>query len=165
MANVDYFPVCVDNVNISCDTEALAKSTLTTREIIDGNVTKEQFEEVFGNEANMVEYICHETHDNDGFSIKVFLCDVIACENRISHHSVFINSYLEKSGMPQLNEEEIQRRARDYDDITPEAAFFLVYLTEWGLDATQIEMSSMDEALGLMEREGLTIDDFLRAEG
>ena len=160
MATDKKYSIYIDDVNISFDIYAFMESNLSTREIIDGTVTAEQFENIFGGEANMVEHMCLETSDADGFDIRVFLSDVIACEHRISHHSILINCYRESVGLLPLTTEEMILRAKGYDELSPEAAFFLMYLTNWGLNASEID--DMDEALALMGREGLTIDHFLK---
>ena len=73
-----------------------------------GEVTLEQFHQVFGPEQNINDMMCNETDDLDGYTIHVFLSDVLACEeDHKSHQDVLVNAMLKCQGMDELDHPEM----------------------------------------------------------
>ena len=126
---------------------------------IQGEVTLGEFHRVFGPEQNINHMMCIETDDIDGYTIHVFLSDVLACEGQHhSHQDVLVNAMLKCQGMDELDHEEIARRARDYSELSPQAAAFLLSCAGGGMKPDELDSDEiLNQALG----NKFTLEDFL----
>ena len=106
--------------------------------------------------------MCVESYDRDGYTIRIFLSDVIAVENpERSHHAWLINSMLARQDQPDLTPEEIQEFSRDYDNISPDAAEFLMYLADQEKKGEDVDY---DWTIREEDEQGLTLNDFILEE-
>ena len=142
-------------IGIGAGEEPLPKLRITMQ----GEVTLEEFHRVFGPEQNINDMMCNETDDIDGYTIHVFLSDVLACEEDYnSHQDVLVNAMLQCQGMDELDHQEIILRARDYDNLSPQAAAFLLSCAEGGMKPEELDSAGiLNNALG----NGFTLEDFL----
>ena len=128
---------------------------------LEASLTEQEFQQVEGPTHPMTSAMFHETHDEDGYTIRIFLEDVLACETYHSHQEDVVNAFLESQGRDPLRYEEIARRGRDYQDISPEAANFLLSRSEGGAQGGEADYKLLvKDAL----QKGLGLDDFLRPE-
>ncbi len=128
------------------------------RATLEGDVTLEEFHRVFGPEQNINHMMCNETSDIDGYTIHVLLADVLACESQHSHQDVLVNAMLKCQGMDELDHQEIARRAKDYEELSPQAAAFLLSCAEGGMKPDELDS---DEILNNALGQGFTLEDFL----
>ena len=126
---------------------------------IQGEVTLEEFHRTFGPEQNINHAMCNETNDIDGYTIHVFLHDVLTCENEDdSHQDVLVNAMLQCQGMDALDHQEMARRARDHENLSPQAAAFLLSCAEGGMKPDELDSAEiLNNALG----NNFTLEDFL----
>ena len=128
---------------------------------VQANITRQQFQTLMGDEANLVRHISLPTQGPDNWDICVRVQDVLACENKESMQLALIYAILEQDRGPRFTEQDMIRRARDWTDISEEAALFLVQMYA---QATSPEMMVPDEELSRMQQQGLTLEDFMTPE-
>ena len=132
------------------------------RTILEGNVSMAEYAAIYGDDHRITESMCVESYDRDGYTIRIFLEDVIAIENPgRSHHAWMINSMLAQQNRPELTPEEIEKFSRDYDNISPEAAEFLMYLADQDPKGPNVDY---DEAIRKAYEQSLTLNDFIQEE-
>lgn len=99
--------------------------------MISEDITEGEYRNIFGPDRNMQSDICHETQGRNGYAIRMFLPDVLACEGGLrAHQARLINHILKAGGAAPLDEREIKLRARDCRDITLQAADALLRTAE-----------------------------------
>ena len=126
-----------------------------------GELTEEEFGREFGDRMRITEMMCLETDDLDGYTIHVLLTDVLASENEHSHQEVLVRGLMESGGMEPLEHQELLRRARSYDDITPDAARFLLNCAGGGMHPEELDDAEIaNQAMS----NGFSLKDFLREE-
>ena len=152
-------PNPVTPLDLGLDPERAAEFKL--KSCLEASLTLQEFQEVEGQAHPITSSMFHETYDQDGYTIRVFLEDVLACETYHSHQEDVVNAFLESQGRDLLRYEEIAQRGRDYQDISPEAASFLLSRSEGGAQGGEADYKLLvKDAL----QKGLGLDDFLRPE-
>ena len=148
-------PLSLEAMGIGAGEDPLPELHVT----IQGEVTLEEFHRVFGLEQNINHAICNETNDIDGYTIHVFLHDVLTCEKEEdSHQDVLVNAMLKCQGMDELDHQEMARRARDHENLSPQAAAFLLSCAEGGMKPDELDSAEiLNNALG----NNFTLEDFL----
>ena len=127
---------------------------------IRGWVSVAEFQAMFGTDENIVHSMIRDIETHDHWTTTIGTSDVLACEQEEhSMQHVMINAMRKSAGLPPLSGSESSRRGRDYEDIKPEAALFLMEMYDVAyspddVDA-ELELARFDQA-------GLTIHDLLK---
>ena len=127
-----------------------------------GEMSHGMFLKLTGGKRDIMDHICLETHDRNNYTIRVFLANVLACENLTeSHQGMLINAMREREKLPPLNEKEMERRARHYENISMETAQFLLECAIYGVKPGEMNLQwEMERA----KKENITLDDLLSPE-
>ena len=132
------------------------------RLLLDGRITEAEHRDIFGPDRPITTDMCYETSDQYGYTISVFLSDVLACERGLrSHQAALINHLLHKTGRPELDEQAMLRRAKAYGDITPPAAALLLETADSGMNWLQANLNYAEERMKTLN---LTLEDLLNPE-
>ena len=125
-----------------------------------GKVTVAEYQAMFGMGASIVRDMSHYTvSDVDGIALQVFPNDVLACETWNSMHHIIINAFLTDVGFKKMEDPDIEDRARCYDDISPDAALFLMEMYN---RASNVNRVNHRAELLRARAAGLSLSDFLR---
>ena len=131
------------------------------RTLVEGTLSQAEYQKMFGDAANIIHCMYMESYDSNNYTIRIFATDVLACENHVkSHQGELINHLRDTEGMEPLEGKDIDRAARSYDDLTPEALQILLNAAEREIDPFTMDM---DRAVREMEEAGLNLTDFVRA--
>ena len=132
------------------------------RTILEGQVTLAEYAAIYGENQRITRDMYVESYDPNGYTIRIFLDDVVAIENPVkSHHAWLINSMLAQQGRPKLTPGEISDRSQGYEEISPDAAQFLMMLANQTQDAMKLDPG---RTIRDAEEQGLELSDFLREE-
>ena len=142
--------------------DATQEQEMRIRHHLEISLTEAEYVELEGDKSRMTHDMFNETHDQEGFTIRVFLEDVLAEEMSHSHQEVLVRAFLDaQSGEDNQCREIDRENYLGMDEISLEAAEFLLYCAGGGQPARYAnEKLMLRDAL---ER-GLKLDDFLKPQ-
>lgn len=129
------------------------------RIIFDGIVTIGEFRQIFGDRRHINDAMRQESHDSNNFTIRIFAVDVLANGTTPSHQSVLIDHLLETHGRPAISRREMQDRARDPSDISPDTLQFLLEKADDNTDPEEMDLAAVAAEMASL---GITLHDLLR---
>ena len=149
-------PVRLSDFGLSRDDDG---ADVEFRTMFTAHVTVAEFKAMYGPDENIVYYMIHDAVIADGWTITVGSEEVLCCETGYPMQQVLIDAMLLDAGQSSLRYPELQERARDYSDITPDAVQFLLEMFDKAEDPTLVDT---EKELARARDQGLTLSDFLR---
>ena len=128
---------------------------------IEGMMSEDEHERIFGPDLCITERMCMETYDRMGYTIRVTLTDVLACESQDVHQERVINAMLEGQGSEPLEHSQVERRARSCRETSQETAEFPMECAVRGMGPDEMDPG---HELRKAREKGITLEDLLNPD-
>ena len=125
-----------------------------------GMMTPEEFEDTFGH-PDLVDAMCLDTTDANGFQLTLFVNHLSVDENDDSHQAFFAQALLRLEGRDIPDHHALTGFLKHQGELTPEAASTLLLTADGGYSAQE---ANMDHMAKTAQERGITASDYLRLE-
>ena len=125
-----------------------------------GMIPPEEFENTFDH-PGLVDAMCIDTTDANGFHLTLFVNYLCVDENDDSHQAFFAQALLRLDGRDIPDHHALTRFLKHQGELTPEAASMLLLTADGGYSAREANMDDMAETA---HERGISAGDYLRLE-
>ena len=125
-----------------------------------GMMTPEEFEDTFGH-PGLVDAMCLDTNDANGFQLTLFVNHLSVDENDDSHQAFFAQALLRLEGRDIPDHHALTGFLKHQGELTPEAASMLLLTADGGYSAQE---ANMDHMAKTAQERGITTSDYLRLD-